>query len=103
MEVVKLLVDQAKRIDINARTTGGGETALHRTASTDDSSESQEAMSLLVESGANINAVSNSDMTPLDIARIHNRTRSISFLQNRDNALTGEGVRALRRARAGTI
>lgn len=81
-EAVKTLCADSQRIDIDAKTTSGGETALHRSVSIEtDSSESTN--DLLVDVGADINALNNGDMSVLDVARIYGRSTSISWLENR--------------------
>lgn len=78
VEIVKILCSQP-HLDIDQKSTRGGETALHRSVSIDTAS-SESTNELLVEHGADINAINNGDMTVLDVARIHGRSSSISWL-----------------------
>ena len=65
-----------------------------------DPKNSETTNELLVESGADVNATNNADMSVLDVARLYGRPASISWLENRQDALSGISVRARRRRAA---
>lgn len=98
VKAVKILCGKSDRIDIDARTTSGGNTALHRAVSVDSDSSEEFLNELLVSNGADINATNNADMTVLDMARLYGRSTSISWLENRDDALSGVSIRRRRAA-----
>ena len=58
------LAELAGRVDVNARLTGDGDTALHRAAARGQ----VEAVRLLVKRGADVNAVDDEGTTPLILA-----------------------------------
>ena len=77
MECMRILLDVGKA-NVNAKDNGSN-TPLHLAASRGHI----EAVTLLIERGAEINPINNNNQTPLDSAHVCNHTDMIAFLKTK--------------------
>ena len=75
-EVVELLLGRGA--DVNAKTTDDGQTPLHHATQV----AGYDTLELLVKHGADLYANDFAGRTPLDLAREHNNSRAVVFLED---------------------
>jgi ankyrin repeat protein len=83
------LKELAGKVDVNARFGGDGDTALHRAAARGQ----VEAVKLLLERGANVNAVDDEGTTPLLGATYRGHTEVAGVLLERGAAVDAQEMR----------
>lgn len=83
------LAELAGKVDVNARFGGDGDTALHRAAARGQ----VEAVRLLLERGANVNAVDDEGTTPLLGATYRGHTEVVKVLLERGAAVDAQEMR----------
>ena len=86
---VAKLKELAGKVDVNARFGGDGDTALHRAAARGQ----VEAVKLLLERGANVNAVDDEGTTPLILASYRGHAEAAKLLLERGAAVDAQEMR----------
>lgn len=83
------LAELAGKVDVNARFGGDGDTALHRAAARGQGA----AVRLLIERGANVNAVDDEGTTPLILASYRGHVEVAKLLLERGAAVDAQEMR----------